>query len=94
MRTRELKKLLAEVPELTLTKKQVLMQALRVADDAAWAVQAAEARALACPHCQGERIVRNGQANGLQRHKCPSCAKTFNALAAAPLARLRHAKPT
>ena len=90
MRRRELKKLLAEAAKLTPTQKQVLMQALQATDDAAWAVQAIEGRALACPHCQGERIVRNGHASGLQRYKCRICAKTFNALTATPLARLRH----
>lgn len=44
----------------------------------------------ACPHCAGEQVVRNGQANGLQRYKCRSCGKTFNALTGTPLARLRQ----
>jgi transposase-like protein len=33
-----------------------------------------------CPHCAGERIVRNGSADGLQRYKCRACGKTFNVL--------------
>lgn len=36
MRARELKKLLAEAAKLTPAQKRVLMQALLVADDAAW----------------------------------------------------------
>ena len=44
---------------------------------------------LRCPHCQGERVVRNGFASGLQRYKCRSCRRTFNALSTTPLARLR-----
>jgi transposase-like protein len=43
-----------------------------------------------CPHCSAERVVRNGQADGLQRYKCRGCGKTFNALTATPLARLRQ----
>lgn len=43
-----------------------------------------------CPHCAAERVVRNGQADGLQRYKCRGCGKTFNALTATPLARLRQ----
>lgn len=40
-------------------------------------------------------MVRNGQADGLQRYKCRGCGKTFNALTATPLASLcqRHKWP-
>lgn len=43
-----------------------------------------------CPHCHSPRVVRNGQAQGLQRYKCRGCGKTFNALTGTPLARLRY----
>ena len=43
-----------------------------------------------CPHCGNEGTVRNGSANGLQRYKCRSCHRTFNALTGTPLARLRQ----
>lgn len=33
---------------------------------------------------------QNGSANALQRYKCRSCGRTFNALTGTPLARLRH----
>jgi transposase-like protein len=42
----------------------------------------------ACPHCAGERIVKNGNARGLQRYKCRACGKTFCALTGTPLAGL------
>jgi len=35
-------------------------------------------------------VVRNGQADGLQRYKCRGCCKTFNALSGTLMARLRH----
>jgi hypothetical protein len=35
-------------------------------------------------------VVRNGHADGLQRYKCRSCKRTFNALTGTPLARLRQ----
>jgi transposase-like protein len=44
----------------------------------------------ACPHCAGTRLSRYGFASGLQRYRCQSCRKTFNALTCSPLARLRH----
>ena len=43
----------------------------------------------ACPHCSSQRVAKNGSANALQRYKCRSCHKTFNALTGTPLARLR-----
>lgn len=43
----------------------------------------------ACPHCNGAWIVHNGSASGLQRYKCRTCRRTFNALTTTPLARLR-----
>jgi transposase-like protein len=90
MRTRELKRLLAEAAKLTPLQKQALMNALRATDDTAQVVQAVEARELVCPHCHSKCIVRNGHASGLQRYKCRGCARTFNTLTATPLARLRH----
>jgi transposase-like protein len=42
-----------------------------------------------CPHCAGSRCHRCGQANGLQRYRCPGCGRSFNALTGTPLARLR-----
>jgi transposase-like protein len=38
----------------------------------------------------GAHVVRNGHADGLQRDKCRTCGRTFNALTSAPLARLRQ----
>jgi transposase-like protein len=43
-----------------------------------------------CPHCDGTDLYRWGINAGIQRYKCKSCNKTFNALTNTPLARLRH----
>ena len=53
-------------------------------------IQAAVADKLACPRCQGRRLYRHGEANGMQRYRCRACGRTFNALTGTPLARLRH----
>jgi len=42
-----------------------------------------------CPHCEHTRIHKHGTSAGLQRYKCVSCGKTFNALTNTPLARMR-----
>ena len=42
-----------------------------------------------CPHCTTEGAVIRGRSNGLRRHCCKTCGRTFNALTGTPLARLR-----
>ncbi len=43
-----------------------------------------------CPHCGHSKLYRHGSALGLQRYRCRTCHRTFNALTGTPLARLRH----
>jgi len=57
---------------------------------AADVVEAAVAGKLGCPRCHGKHLYRHGHANGLQRFRCRTCARTFNSLTGTPLARLRH----
>ena len=45
---------------------------------------------LHCPACGATRVHRHGHAHGLQRYRCVSCRKTFNALSGTPLAHLHH----
>lgn len=93
MRTEELKRLRAMLPRLTPAQRRELLQELGGAkslDEATALVEKRLTEARACPKCDGERIVRNGFANGLQRYKCRACGVTFNALTGTSLARLRH----
>lgn len=49
-----------------------------------------EEEVAACPHCESEDKNRWGMtAQGVQRYKCKSCRKTYNALAGTPLYRMR-----
>jgi transposase-like protein len=93
MREREWKKLVLQVDKLTLVQRSKLHGALERHGAEAQVValidRAGEA-APTCPHCRASRVVRNGQANGLQRYKRSACAHTFNALTGTPTARLRH----
>lgn len=43
-----------------------------------------------CPHCQSQSFHKWGVRANIQRYRCKSCHKTFNALTHTPLARLRH----
>ncbi len=88
----ELKQLLMLVPRLTLGQKAELLAALGAAgheDEVRALVESRLTEALTCPHCHGAKVVRNGSASGLQRYKCRTCRRTFNALSTTPLARLR-----
>ncbi|MBB3223235.1 IS1595 family transposase [Pseudoduganella umbonata] len=42
-----------------------------------------------CPHCAAIRIHRHGSTGGLQRYRCLTCRRTFNALTGTPFAFLR-----
>jgi transposase-like protein len=45
-----------------------------------------------CPHCDSNKLNRWGMIKqGIQRFKCKSCSKTFNALADSPLYRMKKA---
>jgi len=86
---------LERLQELSPGQRQALMAQLHTPDGQQQVLaqlDRARASAVGCPHCAGVRVVRNGQADGLQRLKCRGCGKTFNALTATPLAsrRQRH----
>lgn len=92
MRARELTRWMSKVAALTPHQRQQVLVRLQegAAEDAVAAVLRSREHPAACPQCLGPRIVRNGQAGGLQRFKCRGCGVTFNALTGTPLARLRH----
>ena len=93
MRARELKQLLNQTARLTPSQREQLMAHLGTGlalDHATAIVQGRMEQHSGCPKCQAQRVVRNGQADGLQRYKCRNCGVTFNALTGTPLARLRH----
>ncbi len=49
-----------------------------------------EATIDSCPYCRHEKLIRWGSSRqGKQRFKCKSCLKTFNALAATPLHKIK-----
>ena len=93
MEHRKFKRRLSElVGDLTAAQVRKLIDALNERGAGAEAQQLIDGRFrtdLKCPHCTARRIHRHGMARGLQRYKCLSCARTFNALTGTPLTRLR-----
>lgn len=88
----ELKDWLSSVPRLTARQKTEVIKLLGTGADEAQVRSLVESRLAAlpgCPRCGDAHVVRNGSASGLQRYKCRACSRSFNALTATPLARLR-----
>jgi transposase-like protein len=42
---------------------------------------------IACPYCNGEKVVRNGKFRGRQRYICRECSRTFNDFTNTPMQR-------
>lgn len=88
----EFKKYLARLNELNSRQQRKLLDVLRVKDEAEVVAEAFEKRISGkglCPHCRHETFQRWGKSNGMQRYRCKSCLKTFNAVTGTPPARLR-----
>ena len=85
--------LMKQVPRLTLRQRELLKNRLDALDGQQKALAVIESpssdQPRSCPHCQGAVIDRHGQVNGLQRYRCQTCHRTFNALTGTALARLR-----
>src|SRR4030065_259540 len=92
MRERRLVEMMKGLGKLTRTQRQMVVAELTAGERKEASVEVIEGCAAdtpVCPHCSAERVVKNGSADGLQRYKCRSCRKTFNALTGTPLAPLR-----
>ena len=77
MRTREMSRLMHSTAKLTPLQRAVLLLHLQVRDEgdrAAAVVQQRLPDRPGCPKCGAIRVVRNGQADGLQRYKCATSA--------------------
>lgn len=93
MQAQEMKRLMTMAGRLTPIQRETLLASVRsglARCEALDFVQGQVGQAPSCPKCQGVKVVRNGQADGLQRYKYRSCGVTFNALAGTPQARLLH----
>jgi len=89
MQTKQFRAFLAQTEELTpQQRKQTLEQIQQRCDIDT--VEAVLDSVKGCHHCGSTDLYRWGINAGLQRYKCKSCNKTFNALTNTALARLRH----
>jgi len=82
-----------QVPRLTLRQRELLTKRLDELDEQQKGLAVIESSSATeprwCPHCQGTELYRHGHVSGLQRYRCRTCRRTFNALTGTALARLR-----
>jgi transposase-like protein len=92
MQARQFERFLQRLSSLTRRQRDQLLTMLQAAAglDRALDVIDPPGQTPCCPRCRADHPYRHGQANGLQRYRCRTCSRTFNALSGTPLARLRH----
>jgi len=93
MNAKEFRKLVQDAKRLTPHQRQVLHDRIQPSGQSQASANLAEGRLAekpTCPHCGHGEAVRNGVVSSLQRYRCKSCRRCFNALTGTPLARLRH----
>ena len=91
MRARELKRWMCEAERLTPAQQEQALAKLQGQRSQGLVAHLLSERApTICPHCSADRIVRYGQAHGIQRFRCRDCRKTFSPLTGTALAGLRH----
>jgi transposase-like protein len=81
--------LMGDIPLLTLRQREQLRNRLDEQDGQQQVLAVIESQTRCCPQCHGTSLHLHGNASGLQRYRCQTCKRTFNALTGTSLARLR-----
>lgn len=87
MRNAEFRRLLGSLERLTPRQRQSLRAALEP-DQVDPEAQLPEPEA--CPHCEGDEVIRWGRARGRQRWRCKACRRTFSRFTNTPREGLRY----
>lgn len=90
MRTDAFYRWLSQASNLTPSQHERTLASLSEERELSDVTKALEDPHPRCPHCHNTHCIHWGNAHGLPRYRCETCHKTFNALTATPLARLRH----
>ena len=91
----DMKMLQTRFASLSETEKQIVYkQVIRLVDDIDFDLNAMELEnresiVLACPHCLGKSIKKNGVVKGAQRFVCKECKKNFRANTGSATAHLK-----
>lgn len=93
MKNKDFSQLLLKITEMNHRQRSSLLNALTHLSDDTQVIECIESHFDTngkCPFCSCAHYHRHGFGSGLQRYRCISCKRTFNALTGTPLARLRH----
>ena len=75
--------------ELQELKTLLLQNDIDAATNSAEDVEKHAVNQISCPHCQSNRIFKNGHVRGVQRYRCHGCQKTFSLRTNTPLNKTR-----
>ena len=89
MQTKQFRAFLTQTEQLTPQQRKQTLEHIQKRCDINTVVTVLNS-VESCPHCGSTNLYRWGINARIQRYKCKSCNKTFNALTHTPLARLRH----
>ncbi len=92
MRDDQFKRLLGGLRHMSEEQVELLLAAAQECRSHCLGVRALESSRVGqgCPHCEAKNTVKNGHSRGLQRYRCLTCGKSFNAATNTPLSRLRN----
>lgn len=88
MNKRQFKQFLNQLHRLTFKQKTLVFDTLKPMEPIDGMLGELGATK-ACRHCHSKHYYRWGYESGIQRYKCRSCGRTYNALTNTPLASLR-----
>ncbi len=88
MKNREFKQFLSQLKTLTFKQKTMVSETLKHSKPIDGTLGNL-GTTNECRHCHSKEYYRWGYESGIQRYKCKSCGRTYNALTNTPLSRLR-----
>jgi len=89
MQTKQFRAFMAQIEQLTAHQRKQTLDRIKEQCDID-TVETVIGLVESCPHCNNTDLYKWGINAGIQRYKCKSCQKTFNALTNTSLSHLRH----
>ena len=89
MKNKDFHTLLTQITKLTYSQSQQVQNHLHH-QNSVNSIEDVIGKVTSCPHCHSDKLQQWGFRSGLQRYRCTTCHRTFNALSKTSLARLRH----
>ena len=91
MKTAKFNTMLAELEHLTdqqIRRVELALKGESPVKQVIHSIQQSMVEKPECPYCHGDQIKRHGKMGNMQRYRCKSCSKTFNATTKTPISGL------